>query len=195
MQVAPVIGILALQGNFAMHEACLNQLGLKPQLITTPQALSAIDALILPGGESSVMLKLMGHNLLWFDRLQLFFAQKKPIFGTCAGIILLAQEVLPLQKSLHFLDVTVARNAYGRQIDSSVVPVTLNLGVQAQQLALTFIRAPKITRVGAGVTVLGRVDDEPVIVQQGHVLGATCHPEASTTVVHQYFLKHCLPGF
>lgn len=189
------IGVLSLQGNFAMHMACLQKLNVHAIEVRTPAALAALQGLIIPGGESSVMLKLLEKDPQWFPALQVFFKDNKPIFGTCAGVILLAKEVVPPQKSLQFMDITVARNAYGRQLDSHMAEVTLNLGAQPQKISLALIRAPKIIRVGNGVNILAQVGDQPLIVEQGAILGATCHPEASTTLVHEYFLHKCSLNF
>ena len=191
MAALPAVGILALQGNFAMHTACFNTLGVNPHLIKTPAELAKIDGLVLPGGESSAMLKLLSHDPSWFSALTQFFQQGKPIFGTCAGIILLAREVIPQQKSLNFLDVMVHRNAYGRQLESKVEEARLLLNQHTYQLPLTFIRAPKIQSFGTKVKPLAYVGREVVLVEEGPILGATCHPEATTTLVHQYFLEKC----
>lgn len=175
-----------------MHATACEAVGARVIFIKTPAELSHIDGLILPGGESTVMLKHFEQNPLWWDAFAAFHHEKKPILGTCAGLILLAKTVTPSQKSLGFLNVAVARNAYGRQIDSHTLPATLTLNGKTQQLSLPFIRAPKITSVGTGVTVLAQVEKEIVIVEQGHILGATCHPEATTSEVHAYFISHCL---
>lgn len=175
-----------------MHAKACDAAGAKVVFIKTPAELSLIDGLILPGGESTVMLKHFEQNPLWWDAFAAFHHKKKPIFGTCAGLILLAKTVTPAQKSLGFLDVAVTRNAYGRQIDSHTLPAPLTLNGKTQQVLLPFIRAPKITSVGREVSVLAQVDAEIVIVEQGHILGATCHPEATTSIVHAYFISRCI---
>lgn len=186
-----MIGVLSLQGNFAMHRACFAKLKIPTIEVRQPEILSTLKGLVIPGGESSVMLKFLARNYLWSDAFLQFFEAKKPIFGTCAGVILLAKNVIPVQESFGFLDVDVMRNAYGRQLESHNIETTIQLNGQKQDLILPFIRAPKITRVGRDVKVLSYAKEEPIIVEQDHVLGATCHPEATTTLVHEYFAKKC----
>lgn len=183
------VGILALQGNFLMHAKTCESLGASVLLVKHPQDLQHIEGLIFPGGESTVMLKHFEQNPLWWPAICQFHAEKKPIFGTCAGLILLAKSVSPTQKSFGFLEVDVHRNAYGRQLDSHLFLTELNLAGRHYQLSLPFIRAPKITALGSEVLILGRVGSEVVLVQQGSVMGASCHPEASTDLVHAYFLS------
>lgn len=153
--------------------------------IRSAAALAEADALILPGGESTTMLKLLDAEDL-FEPLRLF-GQNKPIFGTCAGAILLASEVLhPAQRSLGLMDFTVERNGYGRQIDSRVSRIEL----RGQWREAVFIRAPIIQRVGKAVNVLASYDGHPVLVEQGRHLAATFHPELSDMAdIHQYFLR------
>lgn len=174
-----------------MHAKACEAAGAQVAFIKTPAELANINGLIIPGGESTVMLKHFEHTPLWWDALNAFHHEQKPIFGTCAGLILLAKTVTPSQKSLGFLNVAVARNAYGRQLDSHSLSATLTLNGKTQPLLLPFIRAPKITAVGAGVSVLARIEEEVVIVEQGHILGAACHPEAITSEVHAYFISRC----
>ncbi len=191
MATKKTIGILALQGNFAMHgQACLNA-GAEFELVKTPTELTYIDGLIFPGGESTVMLKHFEIQQEWWKALQDFHTTGKPIFGTCAGLILLAQKVHPTQKSLGFLDVGVERNAYGRQIDSHNIRARFLLNGQMQEIDMPFIRAPRIVTLGPKATPIGWVDEQVVMVQQGNVLGAACHPEATTAIVHQYFVSLC----
>jgi 5'-phosphate synthase pdxT subunit len=183
------IGVLALQGDFDAHRRRLEQLGADVTLVRKPEQLDEIDGLVIPGGESTTFLKLLGDA--GFQKLR-HFVNTRPSFGTCAGAILLAHEVTnPPQKGLGAIDITVRRNAYGRQVDSSIREGTCSLrdGAKAAALEMVFIRAPKFERVGAGVEVLAREGDDPVLVRQGNVMAATFHPELSDdTRVHQAFL-------
>ncbi len=180
------IGILALQGDFDAHRKRLAELGAEPVLVRKPEQLDEIDGLIIPGGESSVFLNLLGEK--GFKKLS-DFVLHKPTFGTCAGCILLAREVEnPPQKGAGALDVTVRRNAYGRQIDSAILEGATKLA--GGPLEQVYIRAPRIERVGDGVEVLAERDGYPVLVRQGKLLAATFHPELSAdTRVHAEFLK------
>jgi 5'-phosphate synthase pdxT subunit len=187
----PNIGVLALQGDYAAHAEALFESGASPSLVKTPEDLRpdgrSLDGLILPGGESTTMLRFLDkHN--FFDTLKQFCAAK-PVFGTCAGAILLARQVLnPPQRSLGLLDATVERNAYGRQIDSAILTVETEL--PGGPLEMVFIRAPRILETGPGVAVLARRDGFPVLVLQGSVMAATFHPElASDRRVHQLFVQ------
>jgi 5'-phosphate synthase pdxT subunit len=179
------IGVLALQGDFDAHRRRLEELGAKVVLVKKPEQLDEIDGLVIPGGESSTFLKLLGEEGL--AKLK-DFVRVKPTFGTCAGCILLATEVEnPKQSGLGSLDITVRRNAYGRQIDSSIREGRF-LNEPAE---MVFIRAPKIERVGDGVEVIATEgeDEVPVLVRKGKTLAATFHPELSDDRrVHQYFL-------
>jgi 5'-phosphate synthase pdxT subunit len=180
------IGILALQGDFDAHSRRLTELGAEPILVRNPDQLEHIDGLIIPGGESSVFLHLLGEH--GFKKLS-EFVLSKPAFGTCAGCILLAREVEnPSQKGVGALDITVRRNAYGRQIDSIILegPTKLPGGPLEQ----VYIRAPRIERVGPEVEVLAERDGHPVLVRQGRLLAATFHPELSVdSRVHAEFLR------
>ncbi len=186
------IGILALQGDYAAHAAALRRAAatggepLTLVLIRKPAELANVDGLILPGGESTTFLKFLECDG-FLDTLQAF-AGSRPTFGTCAGSILLATEVLhPAQQSLQLLDATVERNAYGRQNDSAILHGDTELG--GPPLEMVFIRAPRFARVGAGVRVLAQRDGSPTLVEQNHILAATFHPELSQdTRVHCYFL-------
>jgi 5'-phosphate synthase pdxT subunit len=179
------IGVLALQGDFDAHRKRLEELGAEAVLVKKPEQLDEIDGLIIPGGESSTFLKLLGET--GFEKLKQF-VRAKPTFGTCAGAILLANEVEnPKQKGLGVLDIRIRRNAYGRQLDSSIREGKFG----AEPIEMVFIRAPKIERVGNGVEVLATEgkDKDPVIVRQGKVMAATFHPELSdNTRVHRAFL-------
>ena len=177
------IGVLALQGDFDAHRRRLEELGAEVVLVRKPEQLNEIDGLVIPGGESGTFLKLLGEE--GFAKLKDFVCAK-PTFGTCAGAILLAAEVEnPKQAGLGALDITVRRNAYGRQLDSSIREgLFLN-----DPIEMVFIRAPKIERVGSGVEVVAREGDDPVMVRRGKTLAATFHPELSDDRrVHQYFL-------
>jgi 5'-phosphate synthase pdxT subunit len=183
------IGVLALQGAYEAHAKTLQSLGVITRLVRTPEDLSAptkIDGLIIPGGESTTMLKFLERNN-FLDALT-SFVQQTPTFGTCAGAILLAKEVQhPAQTSLAAMDITVERNAYGRQIDSAILTAPTEL--PGGPLEMVFIRAPRITRAGPQVEVLATRDSFPVLVREGHLLAATFHPELSgDTRVHQLFL-------
>ena len=186
MPSAAIIGVLALQGAYDAHARTLTSLGATPKLIRRPDQLTGIDGLIIPGGESTTFLKHLERDG-FFDVLNSFVRQT-PTFGTCAGVILLATDVLnPPQASLAALDITVERNAYGRQIDSTILnePTSLPGG----PIEMVFIRAPRITRTGPEVEILASRDGSPVLVRQGHLLAATFHPELSAdTRVHQLFL-------
>jgi 5'-phosphate synthase pdxT subunit len=186
MASAPLIGVLALQGAFDVHAKRLAELGAETRLVRRPADLDNLDGVVLPGGESSTFLwhlELAG----FYDVLDTF-VRKCPTFGTCAGTILLASEVLnPPQKSFAVLDITVERNAYGRQNDSAIL--TAETTLPGGPLETVYIRAPRITRIGPGVETLATRDDAPTLVRQGHILAATFHPELSNDRrVHQLFL-------
>jgi pyridoxal 5'-phosphate synthase pdxT subunit len=183
------IGVLALQGDFDAHKSRLEELGVQVVLVKKPEQLDDIDGLVIPGGESGTFLKLLGEA--GCKRLKQFVTSK-PTFGTCAGAILLASEVEnPRQVGLGALDIGIRRNAYGRQVDSSI-----RQGHFGQSpIEMVFIRAPKIERVGPGVEVLGTEGNDPVAVRQGKVMAATFHPELSDdTRVHQAFLEMVSKG-
>jgi 5'-phosphate synthase pdxT subunit len=177
------IGVLALQGDFDAHRRRLEELGAEVILVKKPEQLNDLDGLVIPGGESGTFLKLLGED--GFAKLK-DFVLAKPTFGTCAGCILLATDVEnPKQAGLGALDITVRRNAYGRQIDSSIREGQfLN-----DPIEMVFIRAPKIERTGDGVEVIATEGNDPVLVRKGKTLAATFHPELSDDArIHQYFL-------
>jgi len=182
------IGVLALQGDFDAHRRRLEELGAEVVLVKRSEQLDEIDGLIIPGGESGTFLKLLGEE--GFEKLKQF-VRLKPTFGTCAGAILLATEVEnPKQASLGALNMRIRRNAYGRQVDSSIRQGRL---VQERlgdlPLEMVFIRAPKIEQLGPGVEVIAIEGSQPVAVRQGTAMAATFHPELSDdTRVHQVFL-------
>jgi pyridoxal 5'-phosphate synthase pdxT subunit len=181
------IGVLALQGDFDAHRKRLEELGAEVVLVKKPEQLDDIDGLVIPGGESGTFLKLLGES--GFEKLKKF-VRMKPTFGTCAGAILLAKEVEnPRQFGLGALDIRIRRNAYGRQIDSSIRQGRFVQDQHESPLEMVFIRAPKIERIGPGVEVIATEGGDPVAVRQGRVMAATFHPELSDdTRVHQSFL-------
>lgn len=182
------IGVLALQGDFALHAKALARCGAEAVEVRKPAELADCDGLIIPGGESTTLLKLMDE---WgfVPAIEKFHAEGKPIFGTCAGLIVLAREVEnPRQFSLGLIDVTVERNAYGRQRESFEASGAASLDGSPVPLEMVFIRAPRIRRVGPGVEPLAEHRGEPVLARQGAVLVATFHPELTEdTAVHRYF--------
>jgi len=186
----PKIGVLALQGDFEAHGKALARAGADPIEVRTKEQLQQVEGLIITGGESSTMLKLLLQEGL-FDTLR-EFGQEKPIFGTCAGAILLAREVSnPVQESLGLMDINVERNAYGRQLDSRIVHIGGENGspLPPEGVEAVFIRAPIIRRVGGRAKVLARYQGDPVLVEDGRHLVATFHPELSEEApVHRMFL-------
>lgn len=189
------IGVLALQGDFDAHRRRLEELGVEVVLVKKPEQFDEIDGLVIPGGESGTFLKLLGKA--GFEKLKEFVCLR-PTLGTCAGAILLAREVEnPPQPGLGALNIRVRRNAYGRQIDSSIREgkflVQLKSGEvidRQRPLEMVFIRAPKIVDVGEGVEVIAREGNDPVAVRQGKAMAATFHPELSSdTRVHRAFLQ------
>jgi len=177
------IGVLAIQGDFDAHKKRLEELGAEVVLVRKPEQLDQIDGLVIPGGESGAFLKILGEQGI--AKLK-EFVRVKPTFGTCAGAIMLAKEVTnPDQFGLGALDIRVRRNAYGRQIDSSIR--TGKLG--ESPLEMVFIRAPKIERMGPGVEVIATEGNDAVAVRQEKAMAATFHPELSEdTRIHQAFL-------
>ena len=182
----PRIGVLAIQGDYAAHADALAESGAEPEEVRKPEELAGLDGLILPGGESTTMLRFLKHR--FFDALEQFCA-RKPVFGTCAGAIMLAREVRnPAQRSLGILDVVVERNAYGRQIDSAIL--TAETSLPGGPLEMVFIRAPRIVETGTGVEVLVLREGYAALVRQGRVLAATFHPELSMDRrVHRLFVE------
>lgn len=184
------IGVLALQGDFALHGAALTRVGVESAEVRKPAELEAVGGLIIPGGESTTLLKLMAAGE-FVPALEKFHADGKPIFGTCAGLIVLAREVLnPSQFSLGFIDVTVERNAYGRQKESFETEGEASLDGRPRPLRMVFIRAPRIPRLGPEVARLASHGGECVMARQGSVLVATFHPELTDDpAVHHYFAR------
>ncbi len=181
------IGVLALQGAFDVHAKKLAELGADVRLVRKPEELAGLDGLVIPGGESTTFLKNL-ERVGFYDVLN-EYVQTHPVFGTCAGCILLANEVTnPPQRSFAVLDVTVERNAYGRQNDSVILNEETSL--PGGPLEMVFIRAPRISKHGVVVKVLAERDGSPTLVQQGRLLAATFHPELTEdTRVHQHFLE------
>ena len=183
-----VIGVLALQGDFDLHRKALDRLSLESVEVRLPRQLDQVDGLIMPGGESTTLLKLLDE---WdfVPALEKFHAAGKPLLGTCAGLILLAREVEnPKQASLGFIDITAERNAYGRQKESFESEGEADLGVGLRPIKMVFIRAPRIRRMGPAVTSLVMHRGECVMARQGTVLVAAFHPELTDdSTVHNYF--------
>ena len=182
----PRIGILAIQGDYAAHAEALAESGATPVEVRKREELAGLDGLILPGGESTTILKFLERGHLFDDLKQ--FCSTRPVFGTCAGAILLAREVRnPSQRSLGVLDIVVERNAYGRQIDSSILFSDSKL--PGEKLEMVFIRAPRIVETGPEVEVLARREGMATLVRQGNLMAATFHPELTTDRrVHKAFV-------
>lgn len=185
-----VVGVLALQGAFARHIEACERLGTHAVEVRTVADLAGVDALILPGGESTTMSKLLESQGL-FDAVAERLAAGMPAFGTCAGLILLAHDVRDGradQRSFAVIDCAVRRNGYGRQVDSFEIDLDV-AGVPGGPFHAVFIRAPRIESVGPGVDVLARVGDDPVVCRSGTVLTAAFHPELTDDLrLHELFL-------
>jgi 5'-phosphate synthase pdxT subunit len=184
------IGVLALQGDFAKHAEALRSLGVDVQEVRKPQELENCEGLVIPGGESTVMLRQL--DFIGMRDSLVAFAQQKPVFGTCAGLIVMSKQVQasPLQP-LQLMDVVVERNAFGRQIESFQAFISLELTAKHSKVfPAFFIRAPRIRVCGSSVEVLASFKEEPILVRQGHYLGASFHPELTADpVIHQYFIE------
>jgi len=187
------IGILAIQGDFEAHAKVLERLGVEYVYVRTPEDLKDVDGLILPGGESTTHMKLLVETGLE-KTIREMAAKGCALFGTCAGAIVLARNVKgPEQKSLGLMDMTVVRNAYGRQLSSDVFLLPTKL--KDEPLEMVFIRAPLIEKIGAGVEALAERDGKPVLVEQGRMMAATFHPELTEdTTIHEHFLKLAMNG-
>jgi pyridoxal 5'-phosphate synthase pdxT subunit len=188
----PRIGVLAIQGDFAAHMATLHEAGAEVHEVRKAAELRQVDGLVIPGGESTTLLKfILNPDLGYIEAFQEFHQAGKPLFGTCAGLILVAKDVLnPAQFSFGFIDVGVERNAYGRQKESFETVGESYLEGTAKPLKMVFIRAPRITRLGAQVDLLATCHEEPVMARQGNILVATFHPELTGDLtVHRYFLE------
>lgn len=195
------IGVLALQGSVREHEQALRRLGVEVREVRRPEHLDGLDGLVLPGGESTTLRTLMAGGLL--DAIRQAYARGMALFGTCAGLILLAGDVVEQAEpgvtppggtspgpGLRLLDVTVARNGFGRQVASFEATVTLRPPLGEGPFPGVFIRAPRIAAVGPEVQVLAVLDGEPVMVQQGRVIGSSFHPELTGDLrIHRYFVE------
>ena len=181
------VGVLAVQGDFAAHARALESAGARAALVRRPAELDGLDALVLPGGESSAMLHGIARDGLE-PPLRAFLASGRPVLGTCAGAILLARGVSqPAQRSLGALEIDVVRNAYGTQLDSFVCTAEVDdPGSELAGLECVLIRAPRITRVGTGVRTLARVKDDPALVAAGPIWAATFHPELAADAARVY---------
>lgn len=183
------VGILAIQGAYFKHREVLNNLGAESTLIRHPFELEEIDALIIPGGESTTITKVLNSEN-WYDNIK-EFSHNSPVFGTCAGAILLGSQV-DSEKVVPWkvIDMSVTRNAYGRQVESFIENITWGDDSSNSKIPAVFIRAPKILYTGPGVEVLGRFNGEPVVVRQGKALATTFHPELTdNVVVHRFFIE------
>ncbi|MFY9608164.1 MAG: pyridoxal 5'-phosphate synthase glutaminase subunit PdxT [Blastocatellia bacterium] len=182
------LGVLAVQGDFAAHARALERIGVRAVEVRRAAHLARIDGLIIPGGESTTMLKFITEEDL-SNSIIAFSREGKPVFGTCAGTILLAREVgNPRQHSLGLIDIEVERNAYGRQVDSFIASTETTL--EGGPLEAVFIRAPRIRRVGPNVEVLASIESEPVLVREANTLAATFHPELTEDQrVHRLFAE------
>lgn len=185
-----LVGVLALQGAFAAHQRALESAGATTRQVRQPGDLAGIDALVMPGGESTTMSRLLTTSGL-FDDVKSMLGDGLPVFGTCAGMILLASEVLdgrPDQLSFGAIDISVQRNGYGRQIDSFETDLDV-IGFDAPFHAV-FVRAPKVVSTGANVEVIAEYDGVPVVARQGHVMVASFHPELTGDArLHARFLQ------
>lgn len=185
------IGVLALQGDFREHRNLLEELGQATSLVRRPGDMDDLDGLVIPGGESTTISKLMRKWEL-FRRIKEEVKADLPVFGTCAGLILLARDLTDGPPTLELMDIAVKRNAYGRQIESfeAELEVDGHGDLGEGPLKGVFIRAPQVTRVGEDVDVLARHEDQPVLLRQDGILGATFHPELTdSSAVHEYFLS------
>jgi len=184
------IGVLALQGDFREHISAIKKCGYEADVIKFPHQLSLVDGLIIPGGESTTMAKLI-KKYDFKPALDTFFKNKKPIFGTCAGLILLAEKTGIPGLNLKYIDIDVERNAYGRQVDSFEQKVKLYNGFinTDKDFNAIFIRAPKIIRIGKSINVLSSVDDNIILARHENVLVCSFHPELTDDLrIHMYFM-------
>ncbi len=185
-----IIGILALQGDFKKHEQIVRQLGYIPKLVKDEHTLNECDRLIIPGGESTTFLKLI--DSLKLRKPLIAFGKEKPVFGTCAGLIILANQVEnDYFETLGLINIEVSRNAYGRQIDSFIDEIKLNLNGKDQTFEAIFIRAPKILQCFEGVTPLAYHKEDIVMAANKNILVASFHPELTDDLrIHDFFLNH-----
>lgn len=191
MNSSLVVGVLALQGAFAKHAEMLRSLGVDVIEVRTPADLSRCDGLVIPGGESTTMIRQI--RFIELEEPLKIFSKHKPVFGTCAGMILISKKIIgDSMQSFGFLDIAVERNAFGRQVESFVTPLELKLHKDSSPLTFEgfFIRAPRIREVGPDVEILAEFQGESVFVRQGKHLAASFHPElTSDNAIHTYFLK------
>ncbi len=190
------IGVLALQGAFDLHRKALARLGVDYRLVKTAADFAVVDALIIPGGETTTMRWFLKNENLTDDLVR--FVNEKPVMGTCAGMILLAKKVAGdiVDDGLGVIDIDVRRNAYGRQVHSHTGEGRIDLGEGPRSFPMVFIRAPRIERVGRDVQILGTCDDEPTMVAAGNVLVMSFHPELSgSDAVHEYFIQTFVKQF
>lgn len=184
------VGVLALQGAFAKHIAMLQMLDVDTKEVRKPEDLDLCDGLIIPGGESTTIVRQM--RFIEFEEKLKEFSKKRPIFGTCAGLILMSQKIIADDiQPFGFLDITVERNAFGRQAESFSTTVEIHCQPKKKQtFPAVFIRAPRIRSYGSEVQVLSSLDQEPILVQQGFHMGSIFHPELTdNTAIHEYFLS------
>lgn len=184
-----MIGVLGIQGGFSRHQDAVARLGFKTILVKTLEDLRKADKLIMPGGESTAMRLLLKKHGLW-DNLK-EFVKTKPVFGTCAGAILLSKSIDSNEESLMAIDVAIARNSYGRQIDSFETNLEVTLNSRVHVIPSMFIRAPQITKINKNIQILAQYENMPVLVQENHVLIATFHPELTNDdTICSYFLNY-----
>lgn len=189
MRKMVTVGILALQGDFAKHQRMINSLSQKSMLVRTTEQLKQCDGLIIPGGESTTLIHLLKKHAMW-ESVQ-HFGQVKPLYGTCAGCILVANSIVEMdQDSLHLIDVSVQRNAYGRQVDSFIDDISVQLNGELNSMEGVFIRAPKIISIGPGVKPLAWHKNTIILAEQANILAGTFHPELTDDVrIHHYFIR------
>ncbi len=188
--MSKIIGILALQGDFAAHSVMLKHLNVEPRLIKLPQQLASLDGLIIPGGESTTISKQITSNQAWLTAFADIHKKRLPIFSTCAGLILISKQIRPNQFSLGWLDIIVQRNGYGRQINSHFSKAAFTVHGREKIIEIPLIRAPKIISIGAEVIPLVQEQQQIYLVEQQHLLAATFHPELTKqTDIHSYFLE------
>ena len=180
------IGVLAIQGNYDMHSDILEQLGIDPILVRYPNQLDSLEGLVIPGGESTTMTKLM-NRVDFFSPIK-SFANYYPILGTCAGLILMSEKVVDTElDTLGLLDVQIERNGYGRQIYSNTINVDVDLNNINYSLPATFIRAPRIISYGQSVNILAMYDDAPIVVKNDRHMGISFHPELDNiSILHEF---------
>jgi 5'-phosphate synthase pdxT subunit len=188
------VGVLALQGAFREHEKMLAACGVEPVQIRKPQQLDQISALVIPGGESTTIGKLMNEFKL-FEPVVRLGREGLPVFGTCAGLILLARDIAgSAQPRIGLMDICAERNAFGRQVDSFEASLDIP-AIGAQPFRAVFIRAPYIRAAGSGVEVLARFQEKIIFARQNRLLAAAFHPELTGDIrIHQYFLEKCVRG-